>query len=152
MDRLVQEMQRARRLGQPISLLMADLDHFKRVNDQLGHQAGDRALREFAALVKGSVREVDLVGRYGGEEFAVVLLDCAMEASLMVAGKIRRTVKQGLKHAPFDSLGGLTVSLGAAQMQEGMGPEELIALADRALYQAKANGRDRVEPQPVKPA
>ncbi len=147
MDRLAQEVQRARRLGQPLSLLMADLDHFKRVNDQLGHQAGDRALREFAAMVRGSVREVDLVGRYGGEEFAVLLLDCALDAALMVAGKIRRTVKQGLKHSPFDSLGGLTVSLGAAQLLDGMGPEDFLAQADRALYMAKANGRDRVEPQ-----
>lgn len=145
LQRLEEELRRSRRLGRPMCLVMADLDHFKKVNDRLGHQAGDRALAEFAAHLREGVREVDLVGRYGGEEFALALLDCDIEAGARVADKLRKTLRPKTLRPPFDQLGGFTVSMGVAQAAPGMEAGELIARADRALYRAKENGRDRVE-------
>lgn len=145
MDRLSHEVQRSRRQGQPLCLVIADLDHFKRVNDTLGHQAGDQALKVFAATMRKTVREVDVVGRYGGEEFMLVLLDCNLEAGLKVAEKLRTAVSQALAGPPFDVLGGVTVSLGVSQLREEDLPENLIARADQALYAAKEWGRNRVE-------
>ncbi|MCA1906044.1 MAG: sensor domain-containing diguanylate cyclase [Desulfarculus sp.] len=144
-QRLAEEVRRSRRQGQPICLLMADLDHFKRVNDQLGHQAGDEALRLVADWLRKSVREVDTVGRYGGEEFVVVLSDCDLANGLKVAEKLRSLVETNSRRPPFDALGGLTISLGAAQLEPGMTPEELINAADRALYRAKQGGRNQVQ-------
>ena len=144
-DRLADEVRRSRRQGQPVCLLMADLDHFKRVNDQLGHQAGDEGLRLVASWLSHSVREVDIVGRYGGEEFVVVLSDCDLPNGLRVAEKLRGLVEANSRRPPFDALGGLTVSLGAAQLKPGMTPEELINAADQALYRAKQGGRNQVQ-------
>ena len=143
-ERLDREVRRSRRQGKPVSLLMADLDHFKRVNDQLGHPAGDEALRLVASWLMHSVREVDIVGRYGGEEFAVVLSDCDLDNALRVAEKLRALVEANSRRPPFDALGGLTISLGAAQLQPGMTPEELVSAADLALYRAKHDGRNQV--------
>ena len=144
MERLEQELTRSRRQGQPICLLMADLDHFKRVNDTLGHPAGDEALRRFAEWLRLGVRQVDLLGRYGGEEFVVALLNCDQPAGLQVAEKIRRIVEANSPQPPFDGQGGFTVSIGLARFRDSMGAEELIAAADQALYRAKRGGRNRV--------
>jgi diguanylate cyclase (GGDEF)-like protein len=143
-QRLADEVRRSRRQGQPVCLLMADLDHFKRVNDQLGHQAGDEALRLVANWLSHSVREVDTVARYGGEEFVLVLSDCDLVNGLRVAEKLRALVESSSRRPPFDGLGGLTISLGAAQLRPGMTPEELINAADQALYRAKQAGRNQV--------
>ncbi len=145
LQRLEEEIRRFRRLGQPMCLVMADLDHFKEVNDRLGHQAGDEALTEFAAHLREGVREVDLVGRYGGEEFALALLDCDLAAGMKVAEKLRGTLRAKTLRPPFDQLGGISVSMGVAQLAPEMESRQLIALADRALYRAKDLGRDRVE-------
>ncbi|MFH1034719.1 MAG: sensor domain-containing diguanylate cyclase [Pseudomonadota bacterium] len=144
-ERLSREIARSRRLGHPICLVMADLDHFKQVNDRLGHQAGDEALRLTAAWLKSGVREVDLVGRYGGEEFVLVLVDCDLEAGWQVADKLRQVVAERGLRQPFDAIGGFRVSMGVAQLTEGMDEKELVNAADQALYRAKQNGRDRVE-------
>ncbi|MBI4799370.1 MAG: sensor domain-containing diguanylate cyclase [Desulfarculus sp.] len=144
-ERLAREIARSRRLGHPICLVMADLDHFKQVNDRLGHQVGDEALRLTAGWLKAGVREVDLVGRYGGEEFMLVLVDCHLQAGRQVADKLRQTIAQRSRRQPFDALGGFTVSMGVAQLVPGMDEQELIAAADQALYRAKTGGRDRVE-------
>ncbi len=141
---LGEELVRSRRLGHPVCLLMSDLDHFKRVNDHLGHQHGDEALKLFARELREGVREVDAVGRYGGEEFMVILVDCALSDGVAVADKLRARVQAASRVAPFDRLGGFTVSVGVAQFREGMAPEQLIAAADQALYEAKRRGRNQV--------
>ncbi len=144
-ERLSREIARSRRLGHPICLVMADLDHFKQVNDRLGHQAGDEALRLTAGWLKSGVREVDLVGRYGGEEFMLVLVNCHLEAGRQVADKLRLAIAQRSRRQPFDAIGGFTVSMGVAQLTEDMSEQDLIAAADQALYRAKHAGRNRVE-------
>jgi diguanylate cyclase (GGDEF)-like protein len=144
-ERLEREMARSKRLGHPICLVMADLDHFKRVNDSLGHQAGDEALKLFASLVANGVRSIDTVARYGGEEFCMVLVNCDMKAGVVVADKFRRQIAVKSHIDPFDRLGGITVSMGVAEYDGECSSKELIHLADQALYQAKENGRNRVE-------
>jgi diguanylate cyclase (GGDEF)-like protein len=144
-ERLSREIARSRRLGHPVCLVMADLDHFKQVNDRLGHQAGDEALRLTADWLKSGVREVDMVGRYGGEEFMLVLVDCQLEAGRQVADKLRLTIARRSRRQPFDAIGGFTVSMGVAQLAQGMNEEDLVKAADQALYRAKEQGRDRVE-------
>jgi diguanylate cyclase (GGDEF)-like protein len=146
LNRLQEEILRSQRQGHPLCLVMSDLDHFKQVNDTLGHQAGDEALKRYAAWLKTGVRRVDLVGRYGGEEFVVLLVDCGLNRGVMVAEKLRRLVAERSASPPFDALGGFTVSMGVAQLGEQGGHRELIQAADRALYRAKAAGRNRVEP------
>jgi diguanylate cyclase (GGDEF)-like protein len=143
-ERLSQEVDRSVRLGQPLTIIMADLDHFKRINDELGHQQGDEALVRFAGWFRAGVRRVDTVGRYGGEEFLALLVNCNGEDGKRVANKIRiNTWKLSAAH-PFDVMGGFTVSMGVAQLGPGQDPVTLVARADRALYQAKQEGRNRV--------
>jgi len=143
-QRLDEEIIRSRRQKHPISLIMADLDHFKRVNDTLGHQVGDEALKNFAAWLKSGVRRMDLVGRYGGEEFVVLLVDCGPNRALKVADKLRRDVAKRSQTSPFEQLGGFTVSMGISSLDSTDSAQELIRRADQALYMAKENGRNRV--------
>ena len=148
MANLEQEILRGRRLGHPLCLIMADLDHFKRLNDTLGHQAGDQALQIFSGWLKEGVRQVDTVGRYGGEEFAVLLVDCDLAAGVQVAEKLRRLTQSNSAFGLFKDLGGFTVSMGVAQLEPDQDSPQFIAAADQALYQAKKKGRNRVEPPP----
>lgn len=138
------EIKRSRRQGYPLCLIMADLDHFKRINDRLGHQAGDEALKMFARILKNGVREVDAVGRYGGEEFLVILVDCELSAGFKVADKLRAQVQEHSQVEPFLELGGFTVSMGVASLKPDMNSNQLIAAADAAMYRAKQAGRNRV--------
>jgi diguanylate cyclase (GGDEF)-like protein/PAS domain S-box-containing protein len=129
----------ADRTGAKLSLLLIDIDHFKRVNDQFGHQEGDRVLRVVAAVLAASVREQDIVARFGGEEFAVVLPNTDLEAATRVAEHLRRACGQA------DGLTtGLTVSIGVAAYASGDSEATLIGRADEALYASKAQGRNRV--------
>jgi len=144
-ERGQQEVARARRTQRPISVMVMDLDHFKQVNDQHGHLVGDRVLREFALRVRHELRQGDLLGRFGGEEFVVVLPDTDAEQARRVAERIRTTRPND------DALVPVTVSIGlvtASQLALAQPPQgtldALIAQADRVLYQAKAAGRDRV--------
>ena len=128
---------------QPYGVIMADLDHFKIINDELGHSAGDQVLRECARRMSSVMRKTDAIGRYGGEEF-VFVVDCGNAATLKAAAeRLRRSIAD----QPFDLLGGrqsVTVSLGAALVHPSVtSAAELTALADKALYQAKAGGRNR---------
>ena len=122
------------------SLILADLDHFKRINDAYGHAAGDYALQTFAAACRGIVRSTDLVGRYGGEEFIVFLdgasPERAQEVSAQISARLRSTASPEGISLP-------TVSYGVAYAEAGAGLAETIELADRALYEAKSAGRDR---------
>jgi diguanylate cyclase (GGDEF)-like protein len=143
---LQQEMDRGRREEFPVSLLMADLDGFKRINDELGHLVGDAVLREAAQRMRAAVRSYDEIGRYGGEEFLVVLPGCDAGGALKLAKRIRDRVGG----RPMDTSGGLvpiTISLGVvtSTQEPDASVERFIELADQALYRAKARGKDRVE-------
>ncbi len=143
-ERLKEEFSKAERYRMPLSFLILDVDHFKRVNDTFGHQVGDNALVAVARVLQASVRESDLVARYGGEEFAVLLPHTGLDSALAVAEKIRQAVSE----TPVDGMGEhrLTISIGAAGIPEGHAPsvEALVRAADQALYRAKQDGRNRV--------
>jgi diguanylate cyclase (GGDEF)-like protein len=140
MGTLANEVQRSRRLRRTFSVLLVDVDHFKRYNDTHGHLPGDAALVKTAEILRKMTRAVDSVARYGGEEFVVMLLETTIGTAAIVAERIRARVA-------VEEFGGgrITVSIGAAEYpSHGDTPEELIAGADRALYLAKGAGRDRV--------
>ncbi|CAD7694855.1 unnamed protein product [Ostreobium quekettii] len=128
--------------GLPCSLIMADIDHFKAINDTYGHQAGDEAIITFASLLKSMCRTGDLVARYGGEEFAVLCADCNNATAAMRAEQMRRT----LSETNQTELGGksITASFGVSELQSGDTPETLLRRSDRALLQAKDQGRNQV--------
>jgi diguanylate cyclase (GGDEF)-like protein len=132
------------RTGRPLSVMLFDLDHFKRVNDTLGHQAGDAVLQEVAARVGASIRESDLFFRWGGEEFLVVLKDCTLAHALRIAETIRANIQAPPLHhrqRPIE----MTASFGVAQYVEGEDVDRLVSRVDQALYLAKARGRNRSE-------
>lgn len=129
---------------QNISVILIDIDHFKSVNDTYGHQAGDAVLRNIGMLLRGHVRAQDIVCRYGGEEFIMILLDTSPNVALKRAEKIRRAVKYVTTTFNRQALPPTTISLGVASFpNHGETPGTLVALADKALYWAKNNGRDR---------
>jgi diguanylate cyclase (GGDEF)-like protein len=140
------ELSRARRFQRPLTLIMLDVDHFKSYNDMYGHPAGDQALRQLAKLLKRSSRSYDLVARYGGDEFAIILPETGKSTAMEMAERIRSNVAE----TPID--GGslvpdhrVTASLGIASFPEDAADEsDLIRHADGALYHAKARGRDRL--------
>ena len=139
--RLTQEWDRLARAARPLSLLMLDADRFKAYNDRHGHPAGDAALRRIASAVRGELRRSDLLARWGGEEFAVLLPAADHEGAAAVAERICRSVEFACRR-----IGGLTVSIGVATVHPCVGdrPGGLMALADQALYRAKRAGRNRV--------
>jgi len=140
METLATEVHRSIRTQEPCSVLMVDVDHFKQFNDTYGHPAGDAVLTRVAAILRESIREVDVAGRYGGEEFLLVLSNTTMTGALEVADRIRARLATEV----FDG-GRITVSAGAARYPDGgRSAEALIMSADLALYQAKKEGRDRV--------
>lgn len=132
--------------NQPLSLLMMDIDHFKRFNDTHGHLAGDGVLRLVAKTMQANVKGRDLVARYGGEEFSVILPNTGLADAVTVAEQIRNAVKtkELVKKSTGDSLGHVTLSIGAALHRRGETPKELIERADSHLYSSKHNGRDQV--------
>ncbi|GAB6067287.1 hypothetical protein JCM13664_06050 [Methylothermus subterraneus] len=141
-ERLTQEFSRWQRFRQPLSLLLWDIDHFKQINDRFGHQAGDKILRVVAQTLRGGIREVDFVGRYGGEEFVMLLPGTDLEGALKVAEKLREAVKG----CGFNSRGKpvpVTISCGLSGARPGDTQASLFERADQALYQAKQTGRDR---------
>jgi diguanylate cyclase (GGDEF)-like protein len=140
MGTLANEVQRSRRLRRTFSIMMADVDHFKRYNDTNGHLGGDAALVKVAEILRKATRGVDSVARYGGEEFLVMLLEAPLTTAAIVGERVRARVAT----EPFEG-GKVTVSIGIAEYpSHGDTPEELIASADAAMYKAKSQGRDRV--------
>ncbi|MGH9452142.1 MAG: GGDEF domain-containing response regulator [Terriglobia bacterium] len=144
LDLLQRECARTLRAKGAVSVIMADLDHFKSVNDTYGHLVGDDVLREAARRMHASIRAYDSIGRYGGEEFIVVLPECDAAGGHQQAERLRL----GVGSQPFETTGGairITLSLGVAAMSEGSPPDyqTLLRLADAALYRAKEAGRDR---------
>lgn len=126
-----------------LSLVVADIDHFKQVNDIWGHQAGDRAISEFGALLETMIRSCDVAARIGGEEFCIAVWDCEVGPAGRLADRIRQAFF-GMKHAGISEDVRLTASFGVAQAQNGESYEALFKRADAALYKAKRAGRDRV--------
>ena len=122
---------------------MADIDHFKKINDRHGHQAGDRVLAEVAQCLRKSVRDVDIGGRYGGEEFVVLLPETLPPQALLVAERVRHAVSD-LKITSESERILVTISLGLAGDQSPESLSALIKTADAALYRAKESGRNRV--------
>ena len=134
---------RSRRSQQPVSVVIADIDHFKAVNDSLGHPAGDAALKALAAALRASLRAQDMAARWGGEEFILLLPDTSREGALHVAESLRAAVSR----LPIEFEGAriaITLSLGVAEHREGKTIEDTIAEADAGLYRAKQEGRNRV--------
>jgi diguanylate cyclase (GGDEF)-like protein len=144
-DILADQFARFRRNHRPFAILMLDLDNFKSINDNYGHAAGDDVLANVAAILKQSVRNIDYVVRYGGEEFVVVLVETALDAALDIAERIRSVVEIPRVGAS-NKLISITVSLGVTHSRDGDdGPEEALARADHALYEAKRAGRNQVQ-------
>ena len=142
---LADQFARFRRNHRPFAVMMLDLDNFKSVNDNYGHVAGDEALADVAAILKQSVRDVDYVARYGGEEFVVVLVETTLDAALDVAERIRAEMEIP-RFGASNKLLSVTVSLGVTHSREDdAGPEEVLARADHALYEAKRAGRNQVQ-------
>jgi diguanylate cyclase (GGDEF)-like protein len=158
--RLKEEVGRSQRLSLPLSLLFADIDHFKRVNDAHGHPNGDRVLRHVATLLRDGVegagvyarlRRSDVVTRYGGEEFAVLLMDARTEGAASVAERIRSAVAATPAVLPDGTQASVTLSLGVASIPyNAVDADELVRVADQALYRAKSSGRNRVETSPLR--
>lgn len=142
---LADEVQRARRLRQPFSVLMIDADHFKTVNDRYGHAVGDRGLQHMATLMMAQMRDIDRFGRWGGEEFVAVLPASEIGEAGVLAERLRERVAALPLYAEEGSIA-MTVSVGVAQWRgNGETPAELLERADAALYRAKSAGRNRVE-------
>lgn len=138
-----------RRHGRPLAVVMADIDHFKKINDTYGHQTGDQVLQNFAALLRGSLRAgLDWAARFGGEEFVVVLPETSVDQGVIVAERLRLLAAHTTLETPKGPVR-LTASFGvagiAAGMADGVTLETLVAAADAALYRAKENGRNRTE-------
>jgi diguanylate cyclase (GGDEF)-like protein len=146
METLERELHRTRRTATPLSAIIIDIDHFKRVNDSYGHQFGDEVLAGVAALTAKALRTYDLAARYGGEEFFVVLPDTPLADAVVVAERIRHNVETLTFPGRLEELG-VTVSLGVATFPaRGVTSiETLIRAADQALYRAKQGGRNRTE-------
>jgi len=143
---LAKAMAEAKESNQPLSLLMADIDHFKSFNDKFGHLTGDQVLRLVALSVKQNVKGQDVAARYGGEEFVVALPNTALQSAITVADHVRRAVmtKELMKRSSGERLGRVTISIGAAVLRPHDTAQSLIERADMCLYAAKRNGRNRV--------
>jgi diguanylate cyclase (GGDEF)-like protein len=148
-ERLGSELASAQRHGRPLSLLLVDVDHFKQVNDDHGHLAGDEALKMLAFVLRGAIRKEDVLARFGGEEFVVLARETALAGARALGERVRKAVErsrcawQGSDLSLTVSIG-VTVSIGLAEFVAGRSERELIEAADRALYLAKQAGRNRV--------
>lgn len=146
-ERFEEEFERCQRLDEKLACIMFDLDHFKRVNDEHGHQSGDEVLKKIAALTKDCIRTYDIAGRFGGEEFIVILPEADLQSSQKLAERLRTLVQNTAipisdRMAPLN----VTISIGIAILHsDDSSVSDLIKRADEALYQAKNNGRNRVE-------
>ena len=143
-DAFSRQLTRSLREQQPVSLLMVDVDHFKRLNDTHGHLVGDDVLKRLARILRRQVRPQDLVARYGGEEFAVLLPSTDVDAALLIADRLRAAIGNPDTEEVSRQLPPATVSVGVAAARSAISLSELMSQADAALYRAKQSGRNRV--------
>jgi diguanylate cyclase (GGDEF)-like protein len=144
-ESLERELRRAARSGKPLGGILFDIDHFKQFNDSYGHEAGDIVLRELGGLLQSQIRGEDIACRVGGEEFLVILPDAALDITRQRAEKLREAVKQVSIQYGGRPLGAITVSMGVVVFPaNGTTCDAILRSADQALYQAKAQGRDRI--------
>ncbi len=147
MEALFREMGRSDRYAYPFSLIMLDIDHFKEVNDRFGHEAGDRVLMEMADLIRKRIRSVDLLARWGGEEFLILLVNTALPQALTLA----EALLDRMKAIPFAGIGRITASFGVTHYHKGESVDQLLTRVDNFLYQAKREGRARIAQDPSPP-
>jgi len=136
---------RANRYKEDFSLVMLDIDHFKKVNDRYGHLTGDEVLEKIATLVRRNIRNTDVVGRYGGEEFIIILPQTNLSSAWVIAERIRSIIENAEMKDPAGNVFTVTVSQGLSEWERGEDADALISCADEALYKAKARGRNRVQ-------
>lgn len=144
LQRCMEELERMGRYGGSAVMLIFDIDHFKKINDSFGHAAGDTALQHLAVVCRQALRDSDLLGRIGGEEFAALLVECSLDKGLEVAERLRRTIQDAAIALADSTEIRFTVSIGVAECQHGDTIMALVARADGAMYQAKSQGRNRV--------
>jgi diguanylate cyclase (GGDEF)-like protein len=144
------EFERATRHGRPMALVLIDVDHFKQINDRHGHQMGDQSLIDIAQACQRTLRRTDLLARFGGEEFIVLLPETGQREAVRLAERMREAVHTDLRLPDHPSTGAVTISLGAVALSRATPTLDLlIQAADQALYDAKRSGRDRVHTLPV---
>ena len=132
--------------GKPVTLAVVDIDHFKRINDQYGHQTGDIVLVEVAKTMRTRLRPTDFIARFGGEEFVMIFPQTSLAGAAVAAERLREAVRlTRVKTRDGMQIPSATVSIGLAELQPGQDVASLLQLADEALYRAKHNGRNRVE-------
>jgi len=145
------EVEKSRRYKTPLSLLFLDIDDFKRVNDTLGHLKGDKIMRQVAAILKKGIRQADLLCRYGGDEFVMLLSQTPPDQAMLLAERLRLRIAQSSLNRQEQALK-ITVSIGVAGLRPEMNTEDLVKAADDAHYRAKQTGKNRVagpEPSPL---
>lgn len=143
METLEHQVDKAKQNGNPLCVMMADLDFFKKVNDTYGHLIGDIVLRHTAERIQAAVRDFDVIGRFGGEEFVVILKNTDLALATVIAERIREEVGGTPFHAKEFNIG-VTISLGVAMLRKDEPLETLLDRADAAMFQAKKDGRNRV--------
>ena len=136
---------RANRYKEHFSLIMLDIDHFKRVNDRYGHLTGDEVIEKIASLILQNIRDTDIVGRYGGEEFIFILPQTNLSSAWVIAERIRSIIEKAETKTPAGNVFTVTVSQGLSEWERGEDAKSLISCADEALYKAKVKGRNRVQ-------
>ena len=139
-DFLSKEMSRANRYETNLTIIMVDIDHFKQINDTYGHLSGDKVLINFAKVIRQNIRESDLIGRWGGEEFLIICPDTDLDSAVVITQKLQET----LKYMECDTNYDITGSFGVATYRIDFTLEEFIELADERMYRAKKLGRDRI--------
>jgi diguanylate cyclase (GGDEF)-like protein len=145
-EQLDRELSRAARHGRPLTLVIADIDHFKNVNDEFGHLAGDHVLKEVAQLAKGRLRPDDVIARYGGEELAVILPETDLAGGVRIADELRKMVATQTFTFEDEDID-VTISCGVAELEPEWRSYDFVRAADERLYEAKRAGRNRVWPQ-----
>ena len=140
MERITEEIERAKRYEAPLSIIMFDIDHFKKINDTYGHNVGDNVLKEMVKIVEEHLRKSDNLFRTGGEEFIIILPNTDIEKAEIVAEKIREAVCK----TKFEKVGRVTISIGVTQVTEDDDEDTVTSRVDEALYRAKNTGRNRV--------
>lgn len=141
--RLEVEIERSLRLNLPLTGIMADIDHFKRVNDNYGHQCGDMVIRDIGIILRKTLRKYDYAGRYGGEEFFVIFPNTNLESALTISERFRREIEQSHFPCVREALN-LTISIGISQFRPGEVPDDWVGRADIAMYRAKQLGRNQI--------